>query len=131
LSISPKNEPKGGAKFLTALVSMSLWSIIKIATNLATTIGRSSATRMLTSLSIWNSLTGIALWNIPLTSRRKFEILISRPFRIWVLSIITCFWNWLTPMTKRQNWGETDQFDFLRGSDKMMSLIDLSIFLTV
>jgi hypothetical protein len=86
------------------------------------------------NLSIWNSLTGLALWNVRLTSRRICEILISRPFRCWVLWVITCFWSWLIPMTKgqkRQNWGETDQFDFLRGSDKMMSLIDLSNFLTV
>jgi hypothetical protein len=45
------------------------------------------------NLSIWNSLTGLALWNARLTSRRQFEILISRPFIIWVLSIITCFWS--------------------------------------
>jgi hypothetical protein len=32
---------------------------------------------------------------------------------------------------KKQNRGKTDQFDFLRGIDKMMNLIDLSIFLTV
>jgi hypothetical protein len=47
------------------------------------------------------SLTGLAFWNVRLTSRRKFKILISRPFIIWVLSIIACLWSWLIPMTKK------------------------------